>query len=104
MTQRQQPIDRTRELLAVALRLAAAQGWRSITRDDIALAAKVSPALVSARLGTMEQMRRSVMRQAVATRCVPVVAQGLAMKDRQAMRADESLRAEAAAWVEGRAS
>lgn len=91
--------DRTRELLAVALRLAAAQGWQSVTREDIALAAGVSPALVSARLGTMDAMRRSVMRAAVAQRVVAVVAQGLALKDRQAMKADETLRRQAAAYI-----
>jgi AcrR family transcriptional regulator len=101
MTQRSAPADRTRELLAVALELAATRGWRSITRDDIAVAAGVSPALVSARLGTMDALRRSVMRHAVVQRCVPVVAQGLAVKDRQAMRADETLRAAAAQWVGG---
>lgn len=93
------PNDRTRELLAVALRLAAADGWRSLTRESIALAAGVSPGLVSARLGTMEQLRRSVMRAAVTQRCVAVVAQGLAMRDKQALKADAELRALAAAWV-----
>lgn len=101
MTTRQLPDDRARTLLQVALGLAAIRGWRSITRDDIAAVAGVSPALVSARLGTMDALRRSVMRAAVAQRCVPVVAQGLAVKDRQAMRADETLRAAAAEWVGG---
>lgn len=101
MTARHAPADRTRELLAVALNLAAAHGYRSLTRESIATAAGVSPALVSARLGTMDQLRRSVMRAAVAQRVVSVVAQGLAVRDRQAMRADESLRALAAAWVGG---
>jgi AcrR family transcriptional regulator len=101
MTSRSTPADRTRDLLAVAVELAATVGWRSLTREQIATAAGVSPGLVSARLGTMDALRRSVMRQAVTQRCVPVVAQGLAMKDRQAMRADETLRAEAAAWVGG---
>lgn len=99
MTARHPANTRTAELLAVALRLAAADGFRTLTRDAIALAAGVSPGLVSARLGTMDQMRRSVMRQAVTQRCVPVVAQGLAVRDRQALKADEQLRAAAAAWV-----
>lgn len=96
---RSDPADRTRELLGVALHLAAAHGWRSLTRESIALAAGVSPGLVSARLGTMEALRRSVMRAAVRERVVAVVAEGLCARDRQAMRADETLRALAAAWV-----
>jgi AcrR family transcriptional regulator len=96
------PPDRTRALLAVALKLAAADGWSKLTREAIALAAGVSPGLISARLGTMDALRRSVMRAAVRERCVAVVAQGLAVRDKQAMRADPALRAAAAAWV-GRA-
>ena len=99
MTHRLAPPDRTRELLAVALRLAAAEGWRSLTRDGIARAAGVSFALVTVRLGTMDAIRRSVMRAAVRERCVAVVAEGLCARDRQALRADPELRALAGAWV-----
>ena len=101
MTQRSDPVDRTRELLGVALRVAAAEGWRTLTRERIALQAGVSPGLVSARLGTMEALRRSVMRAAVRERVVPVVAEGLALRDPHAMKADDQLRALAAAWVGG---
>jgi AcrR family transcriptional regulator len=99
MTVRTSPAARTAELLEVALRLAAAQGWNAITRDDIALAAGVSPGLVSARLGTMDAMRRSVMRAAVTRGLVAIVAQGLAVRDRHALRASDELRAAAAAYV-----
>ena len=99
MTQHQTPEVRTARLIDVALGLAAADGWRSLTRERIALAAGVSPALVSARLGTMEQLRRSVMRAAVRQRVVAVVAEGLALRDKHAMAADEELRALAAEWV-----
>lgn len=91
--------DRTRDLLAVALRLAAAEGWRKLTRESIARSAGVSPALVTLRLGTADAIRRSVMRAAVRDRCVAVVAEGLALRDKQALRADESLRLKCAAWV-----
>lgn len=93
------PADRTRELLAVAVNVAAAHGWRTLTREGIAVAAGVSPGLVSARLGTMDALRRSVMRAAVRERVVAVVAEGLALRDKQACKADEGLRALAAAWV-----
>ncbi len=99
MTQQLPHADRTRQLLNVALRLAAADGWNSLTRDGIARAAGVSYALVTHRLGTMDAVRRSVMRLAVKERCVCVVAQGLAARDRQAVKADAELRAAAAAWV-----
>jgi AcrR family transcriptional regulator len=99
VTQHLPPADRTRDLLAVAVAVAAVQGWRTLTRDAIAAAAGVSPGLVSARLGTMDALRRSVMRAAVRERVVPVVAEGLVHGDKQARRADEALVAQAAAWV-----
>jgi len=99
MAERLDPKDRTRQLLDAALALAARDGWANLTRDGIAVAAGVSFALVTQRLGTMDQIRRSVMRLAVQRRVVAVVAEGLARKDKHAARADEALRAECAAWV-----
>lgn len=90
------PGVRTAELLQAALRVAADRGWRTMTRDCIAAAAGVSPGLVSARLGTMDALRRSVMRAAVKQRVVRVVAEGLAVGDAQARKAPEDLKREAA--------
>lgn len=93
------PKVRTEQLLDVALTLAATHGWRGLTHDLIAQAAGVSRGLVVARLGTMEQVRRSVMRAAVARRSVRVVAEGLAAGDRHACKADAALRQAAAELV-----
>lgn len=78
---------RTEELLAVALTVAAEHGYNRMTRDQIAAAAHVSPALVSARLGTMDAMRRSVMRAAVKGNVLKVIAQGVLARDRHALAA-----------------
>jgi AcrR family transcriptional regulator len=99
VTAHRTPELRTAQLIDVALALAATDGLRQLTRERIAQTAGVSPALVSARLGTMEQLRRSVMRAAVRQRVVPVVAEGLAVRDKHAQAADEELRALAAEWV-----
>lgn len=86
------PALRTAELLNVAVSVAEARGWRVMTRDCIAVAAGVSPALISARLGTMDALRRSVMRAAVRQRVVAVVAEGLAAGDAQARKAPDDLK------------
>lgn len=99
MTKRYDPEVRTAELLDVALRLAAAEGWRTLTRDRVANAAGVSPALVTTRLGTMDALRRSVMRAAVKSRTVAVVAEGLLVGDKQARKADTELRELCKAWM-----
>jgi AcrR family transcriptional regulator len=84
-------------LLEVALRQAKIHGLANLTRDQIARAADVSPALVSARLGTMINLRRSVMRHAVASSELRVVAEGLATRDPIALKAPEALRRSALA-------
>lgn len=99
MTKRLPPIARTAELLRVAVEVASTKGWRAMTRDCIAVAAGVSPALVSARLGTMDTMRRSVMRAAVRDRVLPVVAEGLAAGDPHARKAPEDLKRLAAEFL-----
>lgn len=93
------PKKRTEELLDVALKLAEKHGYPSLTRESIASEAQVSPALVTARLGTMDALRRSVMRQAIRRRCLRVVAEGLVARDKHALKADESLRLAAVEWV-----
>jgi AcrR family transcriptional regulator len=89
------------DILAAALRVSVTVGYNRITRDDIALAAGCSPALVSEMFGTMTCMRRSLMRAAVANAVLPVIAQGLALRDPHALRAPAELRAAAAASITG---
>lgn len=91
--------DRTAQLLAAALYLAARGGLDCLTHAAIAYQASVSPGLVVARLGTARQIRRSVMRAAVDRRILPIVAEGLALRDPHALRADLALRLAAAELV-----
>ena len=99
MTKRLDPKTRTEALLQAALEVAQVKGWRRMTRECVAVAAGVSPALVSARLGTMEALRRSVMRAAVRQRIAGVVAEGLIAGDRHAQAADAALKQAAAEYV-----
>lgn len=99
MTKRTNPAVRTEQLLQAALELAQVRGWAKMTRECIAMAANVSPALVSARLGTMTELRRSVMRAAVKQRVACVVAEGLVAGDRHARAADVELKKAAAEFV-----
>jgi AcrR family transcriptional regulator len=85
------------EIMAAALRIACDVGYTHVTREDIALAAGCSPALVSEFFGTLVSLRRSIQRAAVANHVLPVIAQGLALRDPHALRAPAELRAVAAA-------
>lgn len=93
---RMTPRERREDVLSAALRLAVMHGYTHITRDDIAMAAGCSPALVSQTLGTMRCLRRALVRAAVAREVLPVIAQGLALRDPHALRAPEELRVRAA--------
>lgn len=83
-------------ILKAALELAIEFGYQKITRDQIALAAGCSTGAVSKALGTMPQLRRALMGYAIARRCAIVVAQGLAVKDSRALKANAKMREEAA--------
>lgn len=89
------------DIMAAALRVATDVGYNRITRDDIALAAGCSPALISEIFGTMVCLRRAMVRAAVANHVLPVVAQALALRDPHALRAPAELRELAAASLTG---
>nr|WP_297388215.1 helix-turn-helix domain-containing protein [uncultured Roseateles sp.] len=95
MSNRLPPKDRKAAILDAALLVAADKGYARMTRDDVAGAAGVSPALVSTYFTTMAQLRRDVMRAAVKREVLPVLAQGLVARDSQALKASDDLRARA---------
>lgn len=87
--------ERLSQILSAALKAAAKQGYQRITRETIARAAGVSEALVTYHLGTMPELRRAVMREAIRTECLPVVAQGVTSRDRHALKAPAELQRKA---------
>lgn len=89
--------DRRQSILTAALQVACTCGYLRVTRDAIAAAADCSPALVSNHLGTMHQTHRAIMGEALRTRCLRVIAQGLAHGDKRALNAPAELREAAAA-------
>lgn len=99
LSKRLDPKDRHRALIEHALVLATHAGVHRLTREQIAEAAGISPALVSHYLGTMGDMRRTIMRAAVKQRIVSVVARGIAVGDPFALRADDDLKRRAAAFL-----
>jgi len=86
------PDDRTAEILSAAVKLAKRVGFRKLTRDGVAAAAKVSTGLVSTHFGGVEALRDEVMRVAVRDEILPIVADGIANGNRIARRAPAPLR------------
>ena len=89
--------DRRQAILTAALQVAADTGYLRTTRDAIAVAAGCSPALVSHYFGTLAALHRAIMGEALRTRNLRVIAQGLAHNDRRALNAPLELREAAAA-------
>jgi AcrR family transcriptional regulator len=86
------PEERRENILAAALDLSRRHGYTTVTREGIAEAAGCAPGLVSRYFGTMQQLRRAVMRAAVHQEVLEIVGQGLTGNDPHALKASEELK------------
>lgn len=93
---RANPGLRRDHILNVAIEMAKVKGYHKITRDGVADSAGVSMGLVTRYFGTMNQLRKAVMRSAVKQGIPEIVAQGLANGDDHAKKASAELKAQAA--------
>lgn len=80
------------EILRAALTLAVRDGYKNVTRVTIAEFIGVAETTVQYHFGTMARLRSELMRYAVKQGNVRVVAQGLADRHPQALKACEGLR------------
>lgn len=86
------PRARVTQILTAALTLAPSVGYMKLTRDEVAEHLGISSSLIPHHMGTMAVFRRRIMREAVRTECLPVIAQGIAAQDPQALKASPTLR------------
>ena len=92
--------DKTKQrILGAAMAEAAQYGYSHVTREAIAQRAETSPALVSHYFGTMVELRRAIISEAIRARHLRIVAQGLLDKHPKAKRAPDELKAAALAEV-----
>lgn len=94
------PSLRAESLLSTAVDLAVTHGYNAKgLRKVIAEEAGVSESLVFARLGTMANMQRDIMRRAIDTKSLRIIAQGLAAGDPHARKAPQELKDAAVALI-----
>ena len=67
---------KSKEIMAAAITLASAHGYRNITREQVATLAEVGNGTVSNVLGTVKQMRLAIVRHGVRTGNQTIIAQG----------------------------
>ena len=96
-TPRLKPTERRRQILDAALKLAEQGHYMTVYREAIAAEVGIAGPTIHYHFTTMAKLRRAMMRQAVTTECLPVIAQGITSKDSQALRAPMELRARALA-------
>lgn len=88
--------QRIAQIFDAAFKLADRQSYHTISREQLAAALRwPSASLISHHMGTMENFRRDLMREAVRRRHLRVIAQGLAINDRHARKAPPELQKEA---------
>jgi AcrR family transcriptional regulator len=73
--------ERREEVLSVALQLAVEVGYTRITRERISSVIGITKQAIQHHIGTVAELRRDVMQEAIARECLPVIAQGMALRD-----------------------
>lgn len=99
MSIRMTPTDRKAAILSAAMVAAGKLGFGNIRQKDIADAAECGHGTVTLYWRTMGQMRRAIMREAIKTHNVKIVAQGLGINDPDAKKAPPELKQKAAAFL-----
>lgn len=90
------PDDRKYQILTAAIAVAERPGgYSKMTRGAVAKEVGCAEALISRYFGTMPSFRRTVMRSAILTENLSIIAQGLARADIHAQKADPDLKARA---------
>lgn len=93
------PALRRKHVLDVAIELAKTKGYNTLTRDEVATGANVSPGLVSHYFRSIEQLRIVVLKTAVRKEVLEIVAQGLVHEDPIAIQAPKELKYKAVAHL-----
>jgi AcrR family transcriptional regulator len=97
MAKHKLPTERIEQIVSIALTMAEKHGLQHVTRERIAKQSDVSEALVSYHLGTMGNLRRRLVREAIKRPCLKVLAQALAAGDSHAQKAPDELKKKALA-------
>lgn len=69
--------DRNRRILNAAVLLSREDSYQWITRADVARASGVSGGTISGAFGTMADLKRAVIREAISSRILPIIAEAL---------------------------
>lgn len=92
MSVRLSAADRKKRMLKAALNLAHTRGYRRVTRKEIAETLLCSTSLVTYHFRTCSRLYTEIMKEAVLTEDLKVIAQGLIARDPAALAAPSKLK------------
>lgn len=87
MTIRMKPAERKAAILTAAMAATTKHGFSHVRQKHIADEAECSYGTVSLYFNTMAQMRRAIMREAIRSNLLPIIAQGFGISDPDAKKA-----------------
>lgn len=99
MSKRKDSKTRKAEMISAALLEAEENGFTNLTRRSIANRCGVAEPLVNHYLGTLPQLKRTIMRAAVSKSVLKIIAEGLAIRDPHALKASDELKQQAIASI-----
>lgn len=82
-------------VLTAAIEMSLRVGYRHLIRDDVAKEAGISGGLINKYFGTIENLRKEVLRTAIQKEILEIVAQGLGMRDPEVMKVSDDIKQKA---------
>lgn len=91
--------DRKKIVLDVAVNLAANYGYKTVPRFLISKRAEISEALVTHYLGRRDEIPKLILKTAIKTENLAIIAQGLSVNDPTALRLNKDLKERAVRYL-----
>lgn len=89
--------ERKASILTASLRVASRKGWIDLDPAEVAEMAGSSRVRILQLFVSTAAFRQAVMAHAIEQKCLPVIAQGLAVRDRRCVRLPDDLKSRALA-------
>lgn len=86
------PTKRKQQILNAALEVSERTNYMDVTKKEIAYVCNLSMGSINVYFGTMDKLRKEIMRAAVKREILAIIAQGLIRNDRVALKADWELK------------
>jgi len=87
--------DRKKQLLISAVQACEKYGYHNFNRDHIAEFSGASATLITVYFPTVTQLKRAIVRYSIKNEVLPVIAQALAVGDKQALKCNDELKIKA---------